>query len=81
MCNVCRQTPCAVSCPNFEDEPLHWCCGCNKGIYADETYYEIAESIYCEDCVHDCQRTADRCNSYDYCDGLPVFSYGDNWED
>ena len=79
MCEICRQNPCAAGCPNNDEKPLLYCSICNIGIYAEDTYYEIAGMVYCEDCTYDCRRTADRdCN---YQSGAPVISYGDKWED
>lgn len=62
MCKYCNQIPCPVSCPGYEDEPLTYC-GCGRPIYAGDTYYEICDTIYCEDCVSDCRRTAEK---YDF---------------
>jgi late competence protein required for DNA uptake (superfamily II DNA/RNA helicase) len=78
MCDICRRTPCAPQCPNFEDEPLLYCDRCERAIYADDTYYEIG-GIYCENCMENSKRTADRDNSYH--SGQPAISYGDKWED
>ena len=80
MCEICRQYPCAAGCPNNDDEPLFYCRICDSPIYAGEDYYEIDDTIYCEDCVHDSRKSADRDVTY-YNSGAPVISYGDKWED
>lgn len=59
MCEICRQFPCHPCCPNFEDKPVTYC-GCGRPIYAGDDFYEILDVIYCEECVSDCRRTADR---------------------
>ena len=79
MCEICRQNPCAAGCPNYDEEPLMYCEGCDKPIYQDDVYYEVNDIILCEDCIYDCMRHADRDADY-HNDGQPVISYGDKWE-
>lgn len=81
MCEICRQNPCAPQCPNFEDEPLFYCNKCDEPIYADEVYYEVCGEIFCEDCVYEGKRVAQRDDYYCNNSGAPVISYGDKWED
>ena len=80
MCEICRSNPCRPQCPNFNDEPLTYCYHCDKGIYADDIYYEINDIILCEDCISNYKHTATRSEEITY-NGAPVISYGDKWED
>lgn len=80
MCEICRQNPCAAGCPNNDEEPLLECSICGTGIFEGDNYFEINDTIICEDCTLECQHTAERDVTY-YNSGKPVFSYGDKWED
>lgn len=78
MCSVCGQYPCSAQCPNADEQPVLYCSVCNSPIYHDYDYFEVCGVIYCEDCIHDCRRTADKEITYN---GAPRIAYGGNdWE-
>lgn len=39
-------------------KPVKWCCECGRAIYELDTYYDIFEDIYCEDCGDSFRKTA-----------------------
>lgn len=53
--------------PRDEVEPV---CTCKNGceIYEGETYYEIDGVIYCESCINECKKEAERDYPEDYDD-------------
>lgn len=59
MCSECHMTICPAGCPNAEDPPVvYYCDGCGGEIYEGDTYCEIADGKYCENCVDDSRKTA-----------------------
>lgn len=57
MCAECRQTPCHPSCPNAEpDEPIRKCYLCGRDIFAGNTYYQLYDMEFCEECIWDARR-------------------------
>lgn len=59
MCDICRCSPCAVRCPNYEPEFAFECDICGAKIYVGEDYYKIEENKYCEECVENAREQAD----------------------
>jgi predicted RNA-binding Zn-ribbon protein involved in translation (DUF1610 family) len=41
------------------------CALCGEDIYEGETCYELGLDFYCENCIEDCKRTAERVMDYD----------------
>lgn len=58
MCEICRQNPCAGTCPNADPpEVLHSCPFCGEDIVEGEEYYvyhsDDGDVYYHEDCFYD----------------------------
>ena len=52
MCMLCRQSPCASRCPNWEAEKeIMRCAGCNSGIYEGEEYIVLHGRNFHVECV------------------------------
>ena len=51
MCDICHSNPCRPQCPNAVDIPALRCEGCGDALYNGETYYQIGETILCEECI------------------------------
>lgn len=57
MCAECRQTPCHPSCPNAEpDKLLGKCYLCGRKIFDVNTYYQLDDMEFCEECVLNARR-------------------------
>lgn len=52
MCEICRQSPCHVRCPNSSAEckPVEVCDNCKAKIYAGDKYFDEG-AVLCEHCV------------------------------
>ena len=53
-----------------------YCARCDRPLYEGDEYYEVNDAIFCEDCIYECHRTAERNR-----DGTAVISYGEKWEE
>lgn len=61
MCDVCLQSPCHPRCPNALDPPaVYVCSGCSRDIYEGDDYWDILGEQWCERCVDNARRIADR---------------------
>lgn len=41
MCEICKHTPCLITCPNYiPPSAKHYCSSCGYGIYDGEEYIE-----------------------------------------
>lgn len=59
MCDFCRSYPCDPRCPYAPEPPVVYVCsGCGEDILAGATCYEIADEIYCEECIDDARKEA-----------------------
>ncbi len=60
MCDICRMTPCASACPNApEPETFARCSNCGIKILDGDTYYNINDEYWCEDCIDERRKTAE----------------------
>lgn len=47
MCEICKQTPCLIACPNYiPPRASHYCSSCGEGIYDGEEYIENQNGEY-----------------------------------
>lgn len=52
MCNICKQTPCHMRCPNAsEPKPVYRCAKCGYGIYEEDKYFDSPDGKICMDCM------------------------------
>lgn len=52
MCSVCRMIPCHPRCPNAPEPVAKYkCCGCGKGIYEGDKFFDGPEGYVCEYCI------------------------------
>lgn len=52
MCELCHQSKCPVSCPNFDDEEyaVYHCNECGCALIPGDQAYRIGDKVCCEDC-------------------------------
>ena len=64
MCDVCLQHPCHPRCPNAPEPPeppyVTECLNCGEKIYDGDYYYDIDGEEWCEECIKECRRIAER---------------------
>lgn len=61
MCDICLTYPCHPNCPNAPEAPVvHHCYMCGEDIREGDCYYEINDEPWCEECIKDCYKVAER---------------------
>ncbi len=61
MCECCHRNPCLPRCPNASEPPIVYKCSCcGEPIYEGDTYYDIDDDAWCEDCILDSRKEAER---------------------
>ena len=61
MCEICLKSPCHSRCPNApEPVPVFICSGCGGEIYEGDDYWDVLGEQFCEACIRDARRIAER---------------------
>ena len=61
MCTLCLRHPCHPRCPNAPDPPYATkCSNCDGNIYEGDYVYDIDGEEWCEECIKECRRLAER---------------------
>ena len=60
MCEYCHCFPHLPRCPNAPESPIVYECSCcGESIYEGDTYYDINDDVWCEECILDARKEAE----------------------
>jgi hypothetical protein len=61
VCEYCHSNPHLSSCPDAPEPPIVYECSCcGEPIYEGDIYYDINDDVWCEECILDARKEAER---------------------